>query len=317
MKKILSAVLAAAMLLTVAFAAEYQPGQTVTFDGSEAAWDTAPAKPLTSENYYVYSTNWTKGNTLVSSVKFDADGGLEISLKQDYKASEDKPLEGTVVIREKGGKVSHTLTVATTVGYIASDITIDADGSIPALTVNDGTVYTVTKAGSIPYGTLQFTAAGGIDVSVRVYEGEKFFLENNDNVNTAILIANADLDADISFLNFTAAPTFTSKANITLYGMDKDTFIYTLNDGKLTKASAVWNEESGIWTLSSKTLGSYVISDKALKSADGTNAGSSSSGGSSSTAPNNPSTGAGSAVGIATAIALTGIISVAAVSLKK
>ena len=77
---------------------------------------------------------------------------------------------------------------------------------------------------------------------------------------------------------------------------------------------------SGSWELKTRTLGSYVISDKALRSPTGTSSGSSGSSGGSvnnDTGTNNPSTGANDVTGVATALALISLASAAAISLKK
>lgn len=318
MKKLFAAILAVAMLVTCAFAADYKPGEKAVFTGAEADWDVKPTDTLTSENYFVSDSKWTKGGDMVSTVKIlsSSDGGsLVVTLKQNYTTTNDKALEGTITVRQKGSTAIHILTVKSTVGYDAETINIGSNGEIDTVSPVKDTVYTVTKAeGGKTYGVMTMVAEG-VEVSVRVYDGEKFYLASDTTPDKAILLANTDNDADPTFLNFVASPTFSSTATISFFGLKKDSIIYELADGKLTKTAAVWDAESEVWTLKTKTLSNYVISDAELKSATGTtNNGSGSSG---SDADKNPATGANDIVGIASALAAVAVISAAAISLKK
>ena len=135
------------------------------------------------------------------------------------------------------------------------------------------------------------------------------------------VIANSDSDATMDFLNFEGTPTFNSTATLSFYGADEDSFIYEIKNGKLVKSDAEWSEDNGAWELKTRTLGSYVISDKALKSPSGStsdNGGSNSGSGSGSNGSvSNPDTGANDVVGLAAALAAAALVSAAAVSLKK
>lgn len=316
MKKFLAVALALCMLCSFAFAAEFKPGEKMTITGSEDKWDTALTDTLTSENYFISTSKWTKGGDLVSSVKILSStdgGGLVITLKHDYSTTDDKALQGTITVRQKGSTAVHVLTVATTVGYDSETISISTNGDIPTLNAAADTVYQVEKTeGGKTYGVLKLVA-DGVEVSVRVYDGEKFFLASDTTPDKNILMANSDNDADPTFLNFVASPTFSSTATVSFFGLDKDTIIYELNNGKLTKTAATWDKESEVWTLKTKTLGNYVISDAELKSASGTT----DNNGSTTTPDKNPETGANDVVGIASALAVVAVISAAAISLKK
>ena len=259
---------------------------------------------------------------MVESVKIDNDSNkLVVTLKEDYTSTKDKNLEGTVKLREKGASKYFTIAISGTVGYQQDEIVIDADGYIGTFVPLNDVLYTVTTNGSIPYGTLEFSADWA-EISVRVYEKEKYYLGYNLEPNREVLLANADTEAEMSFLNFEGTPSFNSTATVNFYDTDENSIIYELKNGRLVKSSARWDTESGSWLLKTKTLGSYVISDKELKSPTGTTSSGSSSTGSSNSNTNNgnisnPSTGASDVVGVAAALAVVSLASVAALSLKK
>ena len=139
------------------------------------------------------------------------------------------------------------------------------------------------------------------------------------NADKDILKAYADTDAEITFLSFPGKPTFNATAAVRFY-KDEGTYIYENKDGKLSRITAAsagaagqtagnvkWDDDEGCYILKTRTLGSYVFSDKPLKvSAASDNA-----------ATTNPDTGANDVVGVATALAAVALVSAAAVSLKK
>ena len=82
----------------------------------------------------------------------------------------------------------------------------------------------------------------------------------------------------------------------------------------LTKSAAKWSEDDGCWVLKTRSLGSYVSSDKEMESAASN---SSSDTDADSGDATNPTTGAIDVVGIATALAVISLVCAGAVSLKK
>ena len=90
--------------------------------------------------------------------------------------------------------------------------------------------------------------------------------------------------------------------------------MYEMKDGKLVETSATWDEDASAFVLKTKTLGSYVLSDKALKNVSSS---SSDSGSSSNGSVTNPDTGANDVIGVAAALGIVALISAAAVSMKK
>lgn len=157
-----------------------------------------------------------------------------------------------------------------------------------------------------PYGDLEFsTDDDNTDVSVRVYDGDKAFLGYNYDVDKEILLANADLEADISALTFDARPSFNSTATVYFYQVDEDGVVYdNLGGGKIAKSKAVWSEGDGCWVLKTRTLGSYIFSDKALTSVE-----------KDSDKSENPETGRPAIPGMA--LAVVGLVSLGALTLRK
>lgn len=315
MKKVLALVLAVMMMSTFAFAITahipetglYHPGEKIWLDHSNFENLTSPTDIVT-DDFTVNGISWTKGRTLVDSVKIDDDEkAVAITLKKNYTLEKDTALEGTVKIRNKDDRKVYSAVVNTKVNNIVEKEEIklaDTKDEI-SITTKNYTLYVVdAKQG---YGALNFSSeVADFEVNGRVYDGEKLYLHSNATVNKDVLLANEDVDADIDFLNFVAKPTFKALQTVSLF-IDEDMKVYENKDGKLTEIKGKYDKETGAFTFTTRTLGNYVWADKALKSVAG------------STAPSegNPDTGANDVVGIATALAAVALVSAAAISLKK
>ena len=324
MKKVLALVLAVMMLTSLAFAVyvpvtnAIEPGTKIKLGKDAAEWDVAPEKKVNSDNYSISKIDWEEGKKYIDSVSFDDDDNvLVIKVKQNYTlvADDDASFYGTVKIREKGKSVYHVAEIGTEadpyeVYYAEDDIEITSDRDT-LFDYAEGTLYTVTDPEDKAYGTFEYDFGSDeqYGVSVRVYEDEELFLEISEDADKDILKANADADADyIDFVEWVAAPTFTSNVTLEFYGAEEDDYIYEIKDGKLVTPSRLkWDDDAEVWTLTTRTLGAYVVSDvklaKAVAEAD--------------SGVNNPDTGANDVVGIAGALAVVAMISAAAVSLKK
>mgnify|MGYP001038273937 FL=1 len=316
MKKIFAMIVAAAMLTVTAVAADFNPGKKIRFNGNEDRWE-GELKSINTDNYSVSSVKWDQGRDLVSSVTIDNDDEvLVVALKPDYKSTKEKTLEGTIKLREKGKTRYAVLSINATVGFDVVDLIVDANGDVEVPTIDSGSLYRIDDNGK-GYGTMSFSA-GDTDISVRVYDDEVYYLHHNSDAIKSVLTANPDSDAVIDFLTFEGTPTFNSTATMNFYGVEEDQIIYEMKKGRLTRSGAKWSEENGSWELKTRTLGSYVISDQALKSPAGNNTGdNNTNNGTGGTGVDNPETGAGDVTGVATALALASLVSAAAVSLKK
>lgn len=315
MKKIFAMIMAAAILTVTAVAADFNPGKKIRFNGNEDRWE-GTVKSINTDNYSVSSVKWDEGRDLVSSVTIDNDDEvLVVQLKPDYKTTKEKTLRGTIKLREKGKTSYATLSIDATVGFDVVDLTVDVNGDIEVPTVDSGSLYRINDNGK-GYGTLSFSA-GDTDITVRVYDDEVYYLASNNDAIKSVLTANPDTDAVIDFLTFDGTPTFNATATVNFYGVEEDQIIYEMRNGRLARSAARWSEENGSWELKTRTLGSYVISDSALKSPTGTTAGDYNTGTGNGTTGGNPDTGANDVAGVATALALASLVSAAAVSLRK
>lgn len=326
MKKVLALVLAVMMLTSLAFATVIEPGAKIKLGKDAAEWDVTPEKKVNSDNYSISKIDWEEGKKYIDSVSFDDDDNvLVIKVKQNYTlvADDDASFYGTVKIREKGKSVYHVATIGTEavpyeVYYDEANIEITDDRST-VFTDADGepydyaeaTLYTVTDPEDKAYGTFEYDFGSDeqYGVSVRVYEDEELFLEISEDADKDILKANADADADyIDFVEWVAHPTFTSNVTLEFYGAEEDDYIYEIKDGKLVTPSRLkWDDDAEVWTLTTRTLGAYVVSDVKLANAVAE----------ADADVSNPDTGANDVVGIAGALAVVAMISAAAVSLKK
>ncbi len=323
MKRVLSIItiitLFALTLITPAFAADFYPGQEIRFSAGSVEWgDTKPENEISTSYYSVAGQDWNSGKELVSSVRIDnEENEVVLTLRPDYLSTKTKKLYGTIKIRDKKQGRFLTLSINCDVGYNQSTIDIEPDGNIPTISVEPNTVYTVTASDDgYPYGTLMFNADIA-DIMVRVYDKEKYFLEYDLRPSRDVLIANADRDANMEFLNFKARPNFSGLATLNFYGVEPNYYLYEVHNGKLTKLATSWDKETETLTYKTRTLGSYVISDKPLLSSATSGLNNNQNTTNPSTNDPNPPTGATNVVGIASVIALVSGLSACAVCMKK
>lgn len=326
MKNIISSVFAVSMLSMTAFGADFKPGEEIMFKVDSPEWGlTTPTEDLTSSNYTISSQSWTKGRDLISSVKLDNDDeAIIVTLKQNYTEAEEESLIGTIKVRDRTTSEYLEIDLNCTVGYNVETINIDGSGNISTVSVDSDSIYKVVADDSrYGYGTLMFQA-DDVDVTVRVYEDEVYYLGYNRQANRDVLLANADTDAEMDFLNFEAAPRFSSTAEVSIFGYNDDFYIYEENNGKLTTVDATWDDDTNTHVFKTTTLGNYVFSDVALSSVtngsgsnNNTDDTTTDSNSGTTTQPN-PDTGMGSIFSVAAAMTLVSVATAAAaVSSKK
>ena len=328
---------------TVNFGGQMAPGDTLYVYRGMKTIDEVLGNPVdsgdgwnadvTSTNYNIGSQKWTENKALLAGLEFDdKNNQLKINLAEDYTLKQPKRLVGSFVLKGKGKggkdalgesekpntiKVNIDVTIGNWKHEVTGldpdkDITLDgSDVDLDATSTPDGTTITgtdiydnsVQKFKGENYGTVVLECADDKDTEVtfRAYKNDELFLFNNVKANTALLKAYADQDAEISFLNFVANPTLNSTATVRFY-KDEASHVYIMKDGKLT-SEVKWDDDEDCFLLKTRTLGSYVFSDKALPF--------------NVEATGNPDTGANDVVGIATALAAVALVSAAAVSLKK
>ncbi|MEG1687243.1 MAG: hypothetical protein RR276_05110, partial [Angelakisella sp.] len=213
MKKLIAAMLILTVFVTTAFAADFTPGQKIRINDTDAVWEEKPEYELSTSYYSIAGQSWETGKELVSGVTIDNnDNTVVISLKPNYTSTKEKALKGVIKVRDKKRGRFLNMNINCMVGFAQATIDIEPDGNIANLVIDPGTVYTVTATDKgYPYGTL-FFQADVADVSVRVYDKERFYLGYNREPHKETLIANADSDAVIEFINFEGMPTFSGTA---------------------------------------------------------------------------------------------------------
>ena len=273
-------------------------------------------KDINSTNYSITSIKYNDGKSMVTGISFnDKKDRVEIKLTKDYDLTKVKKLDMTFTLKgKKSGKSDRPddidIHITQDVNFGTKYIKIDNKNETDFVEAwdadnnDDMYVYEVKDDGAA-WGTLEFAAKDDeVEVEVRVYDGDRLYLYNDLDANDDVLKAYADTDADLSFLNFVGTPTFNATATVRIY-KEEDSFVYGVKDGKLTNVNAKWDDDEGCFILKTRTLGSYVFSDKKLSVA------------AADASTNNPDTGANDVVGIATALAAVALVSAAAVSLKK
>ena len=91
------------------------------------------------------------------------------------------------------------------------------------------------------------------------------YLEVNQKANKKITVSNQD--AKLTFINFPGKPEFdfTGTAKFSVEDPEVTYYFYEIVNDKLVKTSAKYNKEDETFDLRTRTLGSYVMSDKELE----------------------------------------------------
>ena len=124
----------------------------------------------------------------------------------------------------------------------------------------------------------------------------KLNLKYNTDFNAEF--ASMYKDANIDFLTFAGTPVFNRNGTLYIYA-DEDSYLYEVTDKGAKELDAKWDEDYEAWKLTTRTLGSYAVSDTKLDtktSSEDKEEGSSSSSGSGSSSSTdsgkqNPDTG--------------------------
>lgn len=346
MKKILSLVLAAAMLSTTAFAATniggvgasdinaVDPGETLRIDAKYFKDNATGANNtladidwrLSTEYFTVSSKKFDKGANLVKEVKInDTENTVDIVLNENLDLL--APKGANLVIKELGIKAKKKYDVGNDNKYLDGEIKQNV--TYKYFGENELYVgYDSTKANlEVPLDSSPEYKDGtivkfvkGADTSI-VYEtaslstGDVYMegrVYDGDKVYVGV---DYDVNKDILKMDDTAAMRF---INIKLSGLptantlkltaEEDEFVYKIVDGKLTPSGLKWSDDDYAWVGKIRSTTSFVISDVELKSAPAAEGG---------TGTGNPDTGANDVVGIAAALAVVSLVAAGAVSLKK
>lgn len=342
MKKVLSLVLAAVMALslsTVAFAA----ADIVMVRGG-AAVDMPPVTQnlsmmasngegqklsVTIDTGASYASDFNitatvkKGSDVVKATVKKDDKKVEIQAIPDLTWSVNKTAEYKVEIKVKSKKAADygqvTYTVSGVVSLKGDALANDDIGKVVKLNDVGGSSFDIgTAAGDDGYiikvgdaiedVTLNFTGIADPSMYMefgKLYEQGTVNLVYNQKPAGYKDIQKANIDAELTFINFVAAPKFDVAGKLVVEA-DKGSYIYEIKDGKLAETKFAWDETVGGYSMRTNVLGAYVVSDVELEVAAAGSA-----------QETNPGTGANDMVNVAVAMAVVSLAAAGAVAFKK
>ncbi len=284
---------------------EHMPGQSVEvlLDEDMNASELKVTNKLTSGKDAVESVTVGKNN--------DGKDALILKLKTTYgtKASN---IAGDIQLRNKNtNSIVKTYSFDFTAQW--KKAAVDADAELEIVLDNETPVYAFHSSNK----NVTFSFAD-VDAYFNVRLEDQADVNMHYTTKAIKSIVQANEDADLSFLQFNGNPTFDFNGTLTynVVDNDKDWYLYEVNsENKLVKTKAEYNKEEGTLTLKTKTLSSYVVSDKELKAvavSDSTSI---------NTTPNktdkNPSTGSVDFVNVAVALAVVSLAAAGAIAMKK
>ena len=317
MKKIIALALALIMALSmasVAFACEEElvsgtcileethllPGETYPL-----AVDGLDGDTYTAKNWKV-SADWEVGGALVAGIAYNKDDNVwELTLNENFTITALKRLEGTLTFEAKGvAKKAEAPDVEFPIAELVSNHVVEVLGEEDAddvlyVDADDNTIYVCVEDEA---GYVGFNTGKLLSVLCDLESEEKVFAYNDEELIAAL--AEKFPEADIECYNFGSVRALQNEAELTLQADYADQYyVYTYNKGVLEAQDYTWNSVDGVYEWTTKTLGSFVISDVELVAAE--------------EETKNPDTGANDVVGVAAALAVVSLVAGAAVSLKK
>lgn len=335
MKKLLALVLAVSMCLgmgVMAFAAV-----DVTLDG-----DTQKVKiefSLGNDKFsdLKVSTKWDDGKKYVDSVELEKEGSkyyVVVNLA-DYYGTDEEDISGTITVKKGSRNADITGTdnefgtwdtedtneckVDFTIGWETQEGPADEDFEAD---INKANGYVIDPDNANKNGVFTFTE-NDAQYEVKLAKQDAlnlFYTSKPTSEIKKIMVKNSS--ADIEVFSFPGKPSFDFSGTLTYYVSDPDEkwHMYELTSSGL-KEVGKYDKDDDCFTLKTRTLGTYLISDKTLKGVvdeeeedkDSSSSGSGSNGGSSS----NPETGSSSFVGVAIALGAVSLVAAGAVSVKR
>ncbi len=338
MRKLIACLLAvvlAATCMVTAFATAGLPGDTLEIPLSDfvvrvSAGVYDPARDFIGEGAVIGDYTISNGITVPSKsaiewIKFDDNDNVVIKFKAIYNAKE-RDMKGVITLKPKSATsnpVKPTFEFNLTgSGYTYGFAVVDVSGDLVFNYTNLGSILAdfgdAIGTAQISWGNIPNNNAFLNDPTfyfeVKVNNQGRMHLDYNANVDKRIL--NAYPDADITFINFPAYPSFDYTGTAKIFSDDPNLFIYENRDGVLYRVNATYDadEESYFWK--TRTLGKYVISDQKLTSRT-TGASSTTTNTNTSGGVANPNTGANDMVNVAAALLLTSLMAGGALILKK
>ncbi len=226
-----------------------------------------------------------------------------LTLKENYTISDLKDLKGTITITGKDSTGAKK-TVEYDLNKLVANhkITVQGDEDLDSareLEAANNTLYVCEDEAD---GYVKFNLKALLGATLNMVGKEKAFMYTDES---AIAVLTEQFPkADIECFQFGGTPTFKNAAKFTLQADYADQyFVYSYENGKLVPQDYSWNSVEGVYEWETNTPATYVISDVELVAAAETT--------------KNPDTGANDVVGVAAALAVVSLLSVAAISRKK
>lgn len=163
---------------------------------------------------------------------------------------------------------------------IAKTSTAAKDTSTPA-TFDFDTAYSASGVAKVELPTNDLPSGGALvkfadecgEIDIEFGNEAMFTVDANGQgdlnllYNTDFLSEVADLDksANMDFLTFEGNPSFNKNGTLYIYADDDTGFLYEVKDGKLVAVDAEYDEDYEAWFFKTRTLGTYVLSDKEIE----------------------------------------------------
>ena len=343
MKKLLALVLAVSMCLGMGVMAFAAADVTLDGDTNEVKIEFDPDDEKFSD--LKVSAKWDKGKKYVESVELDkSDSNYYVVINlADYYGTDEEDIAGTITVKKGSRKADITGTnggdahaswtaneceVDFTIGWDVIDGPSGNEDFEQDISKADG--YVIAPDNTNKNGVFTFTE-NDAQFEVKLAKQDDlnlFYTSKPTSEIKKLMVKNSS--ADVEVFSFPGKPTFDFSGTLTYYVSDPDEkwYMYELTDKGL-KEVGKYDKDDDCFTLKTRTLGTYLISDKALKGVvddddDDTDDESSStpSGGSNNAGTNNggngnPNTGVSDFTGVAVALGAVSLVAAGAAAFKR
>ena len=267
-----------------------------------------PLKPMDEEIYEDYTLKMTVSKSSdfneLKLIPIKGVYGIYVDVKETLSASHEEITLKLKFSNKKGTKNEIEKEVIFEVGNksVNDSVVEDFDKDDTITVSNDSPVFTEEQLKKIAkknnYKPVTFEGEGW-EMVVNVSDMKGINLSYNFEHNDYLV--NKYPDSKMEFINFPANTKFHVNGLLNIdvedisAGYLQKFYVYRIENGKLMPVAASYDHEEDVLTISSLTMGSFVITDKQISdlTVGGTNNGSNSgNNGNSETQPQNPSTGA-------------------------
>ncbi|MDD2954823.1 MAG: hypothetical protein PHD67_00755 [Oscillospiraceae bacterium] len=333
MKKLLALILALAMCAgmgVMAFAAV----EDIELDGETDSYEIE--FPLGDYKFgdLKVTAKWDDGKKYVDSVELKKDGNTYLAVVNlaDYYGTDDQDISGTLTIKKGSSKAKNINSDGWAEGEYDVDLNIawksqeGPDDEDFEADIDKASGYVIAPDNANKNGVFTFTENDAqYEVKLAKQDDLNLYYTSKPTSDIKKLIVK-NSSASIEVFSFPGKPSFDFSGTLTYYVSDGDEkwYMYEYDDGNL-KEVGKYDKDDECFTLKTRTLGTYLISDKKLKetassdassSEDASSSGNSGTGSGSGTT-GNPSTGSSDFVGVAVALGAVSLVAAGAVALKR